>query len=124
MCAMRALRLALAPVSLLVFSFCVAGCGDTFGKVTCSDDAGCLTAAGTLFAGDASADSLPRCCGGTCMLPAGGCDSGYRYLTSEPAYGTCAAMPGCSMRAGDMAAGPMGDMAGMPPVDMAKSNKD
>jgi hypothetical protein len=96
MCAMRRFQLALAFVSSLALATLTAGCGDTFdAQVSCSDDTTCLTKAGSLFVGDSGVNTLPLCCGGVCVLPSGGCDSGYRYLTSEPAFGTCALMPGC-----------------------------
>jgi hypothetical protein len=119
MCAMRACQIALALFTSLFVATLVAGCGDdNNAKVSCSDDSGCLTKAGTLFVGDSGVDTLPKCCGGICMLPAGGCDSGFRYLTAEPAYGACAVMPGCPAAPPDMA------MMGGPGADLASSSHD
>ena len=117
--AMSAPKLALTVFSILFVSIVTAGCGDDLqSKVTCSDDSACRTKAGTIFADDAGVDSLPRCCGGTCVLPAGGCDSGFRYLTSAPGYGECVAMPSCPAPAADMS---IVDLA-MPKVDMSKKD--
>jgi hypothetical protein len=106
MCAMRAFHIAFALFGSLAVATLVAGCGDdNNAMVSCSDDSSCVAKGGALFAADFGADTLPRCCGGACGVPAGGCDSGFRYLTAEPAYGACAAMPGCAV---------MPDMSMMP----------
>jgi hypothetical protein len=74
----------------------VAGCGQDFvGKISCSTNAECLSAAAGLFDDASPASALPMCCGGICVLPAGGCEPqpsdniGYRYLTNDPGYGNC-----------------------------------
>jgi hypothetical protein len=46
---------------------------------------------GTLFQDGGDPAFLPVCCGEICLLPAGGCESGYRDLTNNPpGYGNCA----------------------------------
>lgn len=92
---MRALNRTLRLLSVIGFGFVVSGCGQDFvSKISCSTDAQCQTQTGTLFA-DGSADFLPQCCAGFCVLPSGGCDSGYRYLDNDPGYGACVVDPGC-----------------------------
>lgn len=95
---MRVLNRFLSLLSLVALSAVVSGCGQDFvGKISCTSDAQCLAAAGTLFGNlDASSpDFFPLCCSGTCVLPAGGCDiqasdgRGYRYLDNDPGYGSC-----------------------------------
>jgi hypothetical protein len=102
------MRASISTLSLIVFVSLVAGCGtDIASKVTCGSSKDCLTAAGTLFAADASVYGLPVCCndsgggGMVCLLPINtdptlanpnGCDSGFRYLTSEPSFGDCVPM--------------------------------
>ena len=90
----------------------VSGCGQDFvAKISCTDDKGCQTQTGTLFS-DGSVDFLPRCCAGFCVLPAGGCDSGFRYLDNDPGYGECVVDPGCPAGPPDMTIIP-------PPADMS-----
>jgi hypothetical protein len=90
---MRIFNRTLALLSLVALSSVVAACGqDISSKVSCSTNAECLLLAtsGGLIDTDAGDPAFfPECCSGTCVLPAGGCDTGYRYLTSEPAYGGC-----------------------------------
>jgi hypothetical protein len=77
-------------LSLLGLSFVVSGCGQDFeAKVSCKTQQDCLSQTGTLFADGSSPDLFPQCCGGYCLLPSGGCESGYRYLTNDPSYGAC-----------------------------------
>jgi hypothetical protein len=83
---------------LVVFTLLVAGCGqDITSSVSCSTDSDCRTPdkTGTLFQDGGDPAFLPVCCDKICALPAGGCESGYRYLTSEPSYGNCIADPMC-----------------------------
>src|SRR5262249_4131532 len=92
---MRIPNRTLSLLSLLALSF-VAGCGQDFvGKISCTSSAECLAAANGLFDDAAAPESLAECCGGICVLPAGGCEAqpsdgkGYRYLTNDPGYGSC-----------------------------------
>jgi hypothetical protein len=87
---------------LIVGFFCAAsflgvGCGNNVApKVSCSDDSLCRRTASPIYDGvDAGPELLPHCCSGACMIPSSGCDSGYRYLTSQPALGDCAVSPQC-----------------------------
>jgi hypothetical protein len=92
---MRALNRTLYTLSLIGLALVGVGCGQDFvGKISCTDDKSCLAQTGTLFS-DGSMDFWPQCCGGFCVLPAGGCESGYRYLNNDPGYGECAENPGC-----------------------------
>ncbi len=114
---MRALNRTLSLLSLVGLSFIVTGCGQDFvGKQACTDAKSCISKAGSLIPGDAGELTLPQCCGGYCVLPAGGCDTGYRYLDNDPGYGTCTEMNFCPAQP---------DMS-MPeePGDMASSNTD
>jgi hypothetical protein len=93
---MRILNRVLGLASVLFLATALGGCGtDVSSKVMCSDASGCIKAAGNLFAGDASVDLLPQCCTGFCVMPSMGCESGFRYLTSTPGFGDCAAEPMC-----------------------------
>ena len=90
---MRASNRLLTLLSAVALSLVVAGCGnDLVGKITCSTDNDCRTPekVGSLFDFDAGDPALlPQCCSGACVLPAGGCDTGYRYLNNDPGYGDC-----------------------------------
>jgi hypothetical protein len=89
---MRAFNRTLALLSGIALSLVVAGCGQDFqGKTSCSSNNDCLAKASTLFSDAAPVDDslLPMCCSQVCVLPSGGCDTGYRYLTSDPGYGDC-----------------------------------
>ena len=105
---MRALTL-LAGVASIVM---MVGCGtDIQAKVACTATSECLAKAGNLFEPDADSTFFAQCCAGFCVMVSPGCDSGLRYLTSEPAFGACAtgimcpAPPDMSTPA-DMTAGP------------------
>jgi hypothetical protein len=115
---MRVLNLTLSLLSVVALSFVVSGCGQDFvGKISCTDAKTCMSKAKGLFDVDAGDPSLfPQCCGGYCMMPAGGCDSGYRYLDNDPGYGACTEMNFCP---------PSPDLS-MPeqPGDMAMSQSD
>jgi hypothetical protein len=79
-------------------SFVVSACAKDFeGQVKCSTDADCRTddKLGTLFQDGGDPAFLPQCCNSICALPAGGCESGYRYLTNDPSYGACIEDPMC-----------------------------
>jgi hypothetical protein len=78
----------MVKIGLLLISG-LAGCGDYEAKVSCSSQQSCIALAGSLYAGDASPDTLPQCCNGFCVVRAGGCDSGYRYLDNDPAPAAC-----------------------------------
>jgi hypothetical protein len=98
---MRALSWSLT----LLVAVTLGGCAsDIQAKVMCSTDTECFHSAGTLYSDvdvDASADLLPRCCAGFCVVPSLGCDEGFRYLTHDPnnepagGYGECVASPMC-----------------------------
>jgi hypothetical protein len=89
----------LATAALLL-----AACGsDVATKITCAgpqDQATCIQILdggdmGKFLDFDASAGVLPQCCDNLCVVPATGCDSGYRYVTSLPGFGECVAAPMC-----------------------------
>jgi hypothetical protein len=88
-------------LGLAIFAFIVAGCGnDVQSKLSCNSDSDCRTAdrLGTLFQDGGDPALLPVCCASICALPAGGCESGYRYLTGggdSPGYGDCIGDPMC-----------------------------
>jgi hypothetical protein len=75
-----------------------AGCGSP-GNVSCKADAECVTRSLAIVPADASPSAVPRCCDGMCLLPSPGCDSGFRYLTDEPAFGVCAGTSSCQPQA-------------------------
>ena len=87
----------LLNVSLwLVLATVSAGCEDDVSMTTtCKVDSECLPLAGDLVDVDASPSTAPQCCNNICLMPAGGCESGYRYLTSKPTYGDCVVEPMC-----------------------------
>jgi hypothetical protein len=90
---MRAIQRLLYTLSLIGLSSVVSGCGQDFvGKIACTTAQSCVSQTGTLFA-DGSTDFLPQCCGGYCVLPSGGCDSGFRFLDNDPGYGACVPTP-------------------------------
>jgi hypothetical protein len=75
-------------------------------KFPCSSDAQCVAKASGLLGPDAGPNVAPRCCspGGVsaCVLPAFGCDSGFRFMTYDgdnapyAGFGNCIAAPVCS----------------------------
>jgi hypothetical protein len=75
----------------MTLALTVMGCGsDVASKIMCNDQAACLKVAAPLFVDrDASVGALPECCAQVCVLPTLSCDSGFRYLTSQPGYGDC-----------------------------------
>src|SRR5581483_11796762 len=86
------------PMRLLAFaSLVLCACGsDVAVKITCagpSDQATCIRALadggdmGKFLDFDASVAVLPQCCDNLCVVPATGCDSGFRYVTSLPGFG-------------------------------------
>jgi hypothetical protein len=84
------------PVVLsLLLGYCPADPSNSPSQnVSCSIDKDCRTPdhLGSLFQDGGDATLLPVCCKPICLLPAGACDTGYRYLTSEPSYGACVAV--------------------------------
>jgi hypothetical protein len=117
MSAMRALQ-HLVVLFGFALSLSAAGCSDVNQQVSCSDDSSCVMLAGNLVPTDDGGTAGPaRCCGGICVLPSLGCDSGYRYLTSAPAYGKCVAMSSCSEQPRDLS-------MSQSPADMAKGSTD
>jgi len=68
----------------------LAGCGEDFNdRVSCTTPADC----------GLPTDMTEReCCGGFCMAVSAGCESGYRYITSEPGYGDCVVAPMCAAK--------------------------
>src|SRR5688572_18390310 len=86
-----ALRLLSAASLALMLS--ASGCGDDLeAHVTCSGPADCPQADGFLEV---------ECCSGFCVVATVGCDSGYRYVNSEPVVVECVAASMCMAR--DMA---------------------
>lgn len=85
----------LCGFALLFGVAAASGCGDVEPQVKCSTDDSCVQLAGNLFAGDASTETLPVCCAGQCVVPAGGCETGFRFLTNEPGYGACVTETTC-----------------------------
>jgi hypothetical protein len=76
----------------MALSLVLSGCPEDFqGKISCSTNNDCTSKTGTLFSDASAPEFLPMCCSGQCVLPAGGCETGFRYLTNEPAYGECVA---------------------------------
>ena len=94
---------------LLALLACAAGCGDDSSQVSCTNDATCTAISIDLGGG-------PRCCGGFCVFPSVGCDSGVRYLTGSGAFGSC--VPASLCAPADMS------MMPSPPHDLAMSTSD
>jgi hypothetical protein len=96
---MRVPNRILSLLFVVACSFVVSACAQDFqGQVACSVDKDCQTPdkVGNLFPPDGGDPSfLPICCNKICALPAGGCESGFRYLTNDPSYGACIADPMC-----------------------------
>jgi hypothetical protein len=90
-------------LGLVVFTL-TASCNNTAGSLSCTTDTDCRTAGrlGGLFPDGSAPELFPVCCDSVCALPAGGCDSGFRYLTDGPGYGDCITDPMCVLPAGDM----------------------
>jgi hypothetical protein len=105
---MRILKKTLGLLSGIGLSVMIAGCGQDFvGKIACKTDQDCRNQTGTLFTDASDPSLLALCCSSVCVLPAGGCDTGYRYLDNDPGYGDCVAddpmcpaMPDLSMPGG------------------------
>jgi hypothetical protein len=100
--------------------FAATGCGQDFKRrVECTNSDACIKVASggnvpLIRDGSASEPTLlPQCCAGFCVLLASGCDSGYRYLNNDPAYGECVEDPMCPAVV-DMPAPEPRDMS-MPP---------
>jgi len=79
-----------------VFAFLAlgaSGCGDDISSaVSCNTFTDCPRPLG----GEVPGERLDvECCAGTCVVVAIGCDSGYRFVTSEPEVGSCVAAPLC-----------------------------
>ncbi len=75
---------------ITIVAITLASCGaELRGKISCTGDEACTTS-------DAAAISA-SCCGGSCVVEAVGCESGLRYLTTEPAVGTCVASAVCAV---------------------------
>jgi hypothetical protein len=109
---MRVANRSLSLLLVIACSFVVSACAKDFeGQVACGMDSDCRTAdkIGTLFQDGGDPALLPVCCEKVCVLPSGGCESGYRYLTNDPSYGSCIADPMCP-------AMPLPDLA-MPSTD-------
>lgn len=109
MCPMRALQTLLGLLSVVTLTAALSGCGsDVASKIMCNtgDDTACLKAGGSLFDQDASVFALPQCCSGVCVMASPGCDTGFRYLTSQPSFGECATMVMMCKTAPDMSALP------------------
>jgi hypothetical protein len=114
-------RLAVLRMWLLLSA--LPGCfQQNFGpRVACSQQSDCVKVMGVVLAdGAASLGELPDCCSGVCVLPAGGCEWGSRYLTFDPnnapyvGYGDCTMDVYCSPPPPDMS---IPDLAQVP--DMA-----
>ena len=112
---MRVFYKALTLSSLFLLAPVVAGCGsDVKQQLSCNTSQDCLTAAGTLFAPDSSAQFLPQCCGGTCQVESVGCESGFRFLNSQPLVGNCVPESMAMCKLPDMSM----------PEDLSSSNTD
>jgi hypothetical protein len=89
----RVSRAAWVATWLVGFGLATSSCftTDFVEHVPCTKQADCLTMLGTLFPPDGGDPALlPQCCGSFCLLPAGGCEFGYRDLTANPpGYGNC-----------------------------------
>jgi hypothetical protein len=67
------------------------GCGQDFNdRVACQSASECGVPV-------TSSDMIVKveCCAGYCAAVSPGCDSAYRYVTSEPGFGDCFAAPMC-----------------------------
>lgn len=97
-------RISMSLVTLTCV-FALSGCGEDY-----NDRVSCTTAEDCGFPTDMTDR---ECCGGFCMAAIGGggsgCDSGYRYITSEPGFGDCVVAPMCPVQP-DMSV----------PIDMSK----
>lgn len=81
------LGIRLSSALALCAFFTAAGCGDEIGTpATCSTAADCNVSDGMF---------VPECCAGFCVAASPGCDSGYRYVTTEPEIGECVVSPMC-----------------------------
>jgi hypothetical protein len=111
---MRATKQILTLASVIGLSFLLSACGDNVSKkVSCTDSKSCVSKSSSLFIDGGDPALWPVCCGGFCILPSAGCDSGERYMTSGPTYGECTEMPLCAST----------DMAmPQPTVDMSSSD--
>ena len=87
----RRLRLCAGTALICLFGLGASGCGDEISQlVSCSTASDCPKPLGMVEV---------ECCGGSCVGAAAGCDSGYRFITSEPEVGECAAKVMCAARA-------------------------
>jgi hypothetical protein len=87
---MRILNKTLGLLSGIGLSLMIAGCGqDVIKKIACTTDQQCRNQTGTLFTDASDPATLAMCCSGFCVLPGGGCDTGYHYLDNDPGYGDC-----------------------------------
>ncbi len=94
----------LALLAVLAGGGVLTGCGDDY-----NNHVACTTAAECGLPTDMT---TAECCGGFCMAVSAGCDSGYRFLTTEPGFGECVVDPMCPAPPADMAV----------PIDMAKKD--
>lgn len=84
------------------------GCGDeVVGQKSCTTDEDCLKIAGDVYNADSGKGTPPECCNKVCVVQAGGCESGYRFLTTLPGYGACVSDPMCPAVQQDLTVSPV-----------------
>ena len=85
---MRLIRLAVTSVTFLGVA-AASGCGDDV-----SDRLACSAASECVVTDGSEAGTLNgECCSGYCMLAAMGCDTGYRYISTDQSAGVCVPTP-------------------------------
>ena len=110
---MRSLPSFLRPLLLGFCTVLLAACGDEIvGQKSCTTEDDCLKIAGDIYNADSGVGTAPECCNNVCVVIAGGCESGYRFLTTLPGYGACVADPMCAAVQNDMSV----------PSDLAKQD--
>src|SRR5436190_2208690 len=78
---------------VLALGVTAAGCSDAISqRVSCNTATECPMPRGPADAGLL----YPECCAGYRVVSTPGCDTGYRFVTSEPEVGECAAEPMCT----------------------------
>ena len=102
----------LASVLFLSVGLGASGCGrDTNSKLKCSTKADCVEKTGGLFDYDMGVALDVQCCAEVCVIESQGCESGFRYINTQPAVAECAAAPMCPAQP---------DMSMMEEVDMTE----
>lgn len=112
---MRAIPTLVRSLLLGCAALAMVACGDeVVGQKSCSTDNDCIKIAGDVYNADTGVGNPPQCCNKVCVLQVaggGGCESGYRFLTTLPGYGACVAEPMCSTVERDLTVTPVEDMS-------------